>query len=154
MPYYRTRDVVSMDYPVDSSGDPITRANGGFTKNDSEVIGRWVEKHETTGQAYLVDENHLPIGVIVRLSETKVAVALGPFVQGKQGGTTALVQNLGITGDTKQIRAGVTERGFVKNRNVSSVTADQAANSRGVVWDSAATTINTEGEPSTQVLMY
>ena len=97
MPYYRTRDVISMDYPVDSSGDPITRANGGFTKNDSEVIGRWVERHETTGQAYLVDSNHLPFGVIVRLDETKLAVALGPIVQGKQGGTTALVQNLGIT---------------------------------------------------------
>lgn len=155
MSYYRNRDAVSFDYPPST----VTRAQGGFTKDDDEVIGRWVELDETDGHALLVAANNRPIGVIISLNPGKVGVALGPIVQGKQSGTTALKKMLAIKGATKVVRAGGTaERGFVTEQTVptGNSAADVSATfiKRGIVISSAATTAETEGDPSTEVLMY
>ena len=147
MSYYATQTEVSFKYPAST----VNRAAGGFDKDDEEVVGRWVEL-ASDGSVVLVNDNSKPIGVITRLSPGGVAVALGPFVKGKQGGTTAIPVGSYITGATKTIRAGVTERGFVKAE--TGTAAADLARRVGAVVDSAATTANTEGDASTQVLMW
>ena len=147
MSYYAQMVEISFNYPASS----VNRAAGGFTKDDDEVIGRWVELG-TDGSVVLVNDDSKPIGVITTLGPTKVGVALGPFVKGKQSGTTAIPVNSYITGATKTIRAGVTERGFCKAETGSA--AANLARRVGAVIDSAATTANTEGVASTQVLMW
>ena len=110
MPYQATDLFQSYDYPPDT----VTRADGGFGKDDKEVIGRWVEKDESTGSLRLVAANRRPLGVIEGLSPTQVGVALGPIVNGNQSRTAALQQNVGVTGATKVVvSGGDAERGFV-----------------------------------------
>ena len=147
MSYYATQTEVSFDYPTSSA-----RGTGGFDKDSDEVIGRWVQL-AAGGRVELVADNAKPIGVITRLDTTKVAVALGPFVKGKQNGTTAIPVGSGITGATKAVvNAGTPERGFVKAAGTT--TAAHAINRTGVVVDSAATTADSEGDASTEVLMW
>ena len=147
MSYYATQVEVSFNYPASA-----TRGTGGFDKDSDEVIGRWVEL-DNAGGVLLVANESKPIGVITRLGPTKVAVALGPFVKGKQGGTTAIPVGSYITGATKQVAAtGTPERGFVQAETGGA--AANLARRVGAVVDSAATTANTEGEASTQVLMW
>lgn len=155
MSYYRNRDAVSFDYPPST----VNRANGGFSNTDTEVIGRWVERDESDGTLRLLAANNKPLGVIISLSPTKVGVALGPFVQGKQAGTTALKLMLGVKGATKVVEAGGTaERGFVTEvgapaSNTANDVSDLAVR-RGIIVASEDTTANSEGEPTTEVLMY
>ena len=155
MPYYRNRDAINFDYPPAAT----TRANGGFKHGDDEVIGRWVELDETDGHCLLVAANNRPIGVIISLAPTKVGVAIGPIVQGKQAGTTALKKMLAIKGATKVVEAGSSaERGFVTEQTIptGNSAADVSATfiKRGIIIGSEATTANEEGVASTQVLMY
>ena len=147
MSYYATQVEISFNYPASSA-----RASGGFDNSDDEVIGRWVQLADGE-RVELVAAGAKPIGVITRLAPTKVAVALGPFVKGKQNGTTKIPIGSGITGATKAVVAsGTPERGFVEAAGTT--TAAHALNRTGVVVDSADTTANTEGEASTQVLMW
>ena len=140
---------LSFPYPPET----VTRANGGFGKDDTEVIDRWVELDEADGHCLLVDENHRPIGVIATLDETTVGVDMGPIVQGKQGGTAALTKMLGVTGDTKVVvDGGAAERGFVKAQGAPT-TVDQVANRIGIILKSEATTEKTEGKATTRVKM-
>ena len=148
MSYYASQLEVSFDFPPTG----LTRAQGGFDKDDDEVIGRWVEMH-SDGSVKLVLANQKPLGVITRFSSGKVAVALGPFVKGKQAGTTAIPEGSGVTGATKAVVAsGTPEPGFVAAGAAGSVA--NAVGRTGVVIESADTTANTEGVASTQVLMW
>lgn len=155
MSYYRNRDAISVNYPPAAT----TRANGGFKHGDDEVIGRWVEFAEDADHCMLVAAGNKVAGVIISLSPTKVGVALGPIVQGKQAGTTALKNMLGVKGATKVVETGGTaEPGFVTEvgaptANSASDVSDNAVR-RGIILSAKATTAETEGDPTTEVLLY
>ena len=150
MPYAQSKIRRSYDYP----GGAITRAAGGFSSDDTEVIGRWVQLRPD-GSVLLLAANIRPYGVIATLSEDKVGVDVGPFVTGKQGPTAALTVNSPVTGDTRVVEAGGTaERGFIKNATVPAANLTAAYHLMGIVEQSEATTANTEGVASTVVRMY
>lgn len=148
MSYYATMTEISLDYPPSS----VTRANGGFTKDDDEVIGRWVQL-DATNNAVLVADDAKPFGVITRLNATKFAVAVGPFVKGKQSDPTAIPVGSPITGATKVVVSGQTaERGFIK---AETGTAIANVNRRvGIVVASAGNAANTQGTAGTEVMMF
>ena len=155
MPYKVQRDEYSFDYPPST----VNRANGGFTKDDAEVIGRWVQRDESDGTLRLLGDKNRPFGVINTLGPTKVGVAVGPVVKGKQAGTAALKIGLGVIGATRVVATGMTaERGFVTEQGTpASNTADDVsavANKVGQILSSEATTVETEGDISCEVLMY
>lgn len=138
---------LSFDLPAAT----VARADGGFTSTDTDVIGRWVERG-TGNTVVLVRAGQRPLGVITRVDNRKVAVAVGPVLKGKRGGDTALANGARITGATrKESATGATERGFV---NAAPSTAAGIDKGSGYVIDGgAAGTANT---PATdvEVLMY
>ena len=147
MSYYATQTELSFNYPPAATA----RSAGGFNKDNSEVIGRWVQA--TTGGAVLLVANNVkPLGVITRLSATKVAVAVGPIVKGKQAGTTAIAAGSAITGSERAVASGDDQRGFIKAETGND--APSAIRRVGAVLDSGTSTANTEGTANTQVLMF
>lgn len=143
-----TDNVRSYDYPADT----VTRANGGFGKDDKEVIGRWVTQ-QADGSLLLTADNERPTGTIISLDETKVGVGMGPYVTGKQAGTTKIPIDSWITGATKKVVAGGTaERGFVKA--VDANTAALQNTSIGYVTASEDTIDETEGKATTEVYRW
>lgn len=138
MSYYPQKEL-SFDVPATS----VSRGDGGFKEGDTEVIGRWVQRG-TGNTVVLVANNVRPLGVITRITGDKVAVAVGPIVDGKRQGDAALATGIRVTGATRTIRAGVTERGFVKAEDTTS--SATLANARGYVINGGGTsTANTEG---------
>ena len=144
---------ISFDLPASS----VTRANGGFSEADQDdVIGRWVERG-TGNTVVLVADGESPLGVITRITNDKVAVAVGPVVKGKRGINTAIANGSKVTGATRQESAsGSPERGFVKNADLTNTAS--AAKSRGYVVDGGATSGpgSTNNTPAAmcEVLLY
>ena len=139
MSYYPQHEL-SFDVPAST----VTRANGGFKDGDTDVIGRWVQRG-TGNTVVLVEDNGRPLGVITRITGDKVAISVGPIVDGKRQGDTALATGIRITGATRVVVNGqAAERGFVKAQNVSNVA--NLANARGYVIDGGGTsTADTQG---------
>ena len=139
---------VSFDLPAST----VTRANGGFKEGDDEVIGRWVERG-TGNTVILLGENKRPLGVITRITGTKVAVALGPIVKGRRAGDTALSNGIAVTGALRTVVSGGSdEPGFVGAQVTTS--AATLSLSRGYVTDGGETsTANTEGN-DVEVMLY
>ena len=146
MSAYRTHDI-SFDVPASS----VTRANGGFKEGDTDVIGRWVRR-ATGNTVILVGDNERPLGVIARITGTKVAVSVGPIVKGKRAGDTALANNISVTGAVRNITGEANARGFVKAGR--SGDASQTETNRGMVLDGGGTsTANSQGALC-EVLLY
>ena len=140
-----TDNAKSYDYPAST----VTRANGGFDKDDKEVIGRWVQQ-QADGSVLLVGEDQRPTGVIQTLDATKVGVAMGPWLTGKQSGTTKIPIDSWVTGDTKVVvPGGSPERGFVKE--VDATSGALQGTSIGFVTASEDTTANSEGKATTEI---
>lgn len=151
MSYYKVDLEITMKYPASS----VTRANGGFSKDDSEVIGRWVERSGTNPDvALLVNAGSRPLGVITRLTAAGAAVACGPIVQGKKSDDGAVAVGSRITGATRQESAtGSAERGFVTA--LSGGTVANLRDSVGYVLNGGSTVpANTEAAADLEVMMY
>lgn len=147
MSYYAEHEL-SFDLPASS----VTRANGGFKEGDTDVIGRWVERG-TGNTVVLVADGNKPLGVITRITNDKVAVAVGPVIQGKRGVDSALSNGSAVTGDTrKESAAGADERGFVRNADTTS--AATLEKSKGFVLDGGGTTTPNTAAAIVEVLMY
>lgn len=143
-----TDKIRSYDYPAST----VSRANGGFDKDDREVVGRWVTQ-QADGSVLLTADNERPTGVIMTLGATKVGVGMGPYVTGKQAGSTKIPIDSWITGATKKVVTGGTaERGFVKAVDASSAALQNT--SIGFVTASVDTVDETEGEPTTEVYRW
>ena len=152
MSYYKVDLEITMKYPAST----VTRANGGFGKDDDEVIGRWVERDGTDADvAVLVAAGKRPLGVITRLTPAGAAVALGPMVQGKKSDDAAIDVGSRITGATrKESAAGNAERGFV-TALASSPSVAALRDSVGYVLNGGSTTTaNTEAAADLEVMMY
>lgn len=153
MSYYKVDLEITMKYPAAT----VTRANGGFTKDDSEVIGRWVERSGTDPDvAVLLGAGKRPLGVITRLTAAGAAVACGPIVQGKKGDDGAIAVGSRITGATRQESAtGSAERGFVTALTTSSPSIANLRDSVGYVLNGGSTVLaNTEAAADLEVMMY
>ena len=151
MSYYAVQTELSFDLPAST----LTRAQGGFAESDqADVIGRWVQRDVGNTVKLLLNDAR-PLGVITRITGTKVAVAVGPIVRGKRGPNAVLGVGVPVTGATRQESAsGSAEPGFVKPMNTSSTTVDQSVAARGyALGGGTATTANTEGGLE-DVLMY
>ena len=109
MPYPATKE-----YSFDVPASTVTRANGGFKDGDTDVIGRWVQRG-TGNTVVLVAENQRPLGVLMRITGTKCAVAISGRVRGKRGSDVVIPAGSRVVGDVRQESAtGSDERGFVK----------------------------------------
>ena len=127
MSYYAESLELSFDLPASS----VTRAAGGFTADDEEVIGRWVER-STDNTVLLLGAAGRPFGVITRMSSGKVAVAVGTVVRGKRGQDAVIPVGSRVTGATrKESATGVAERGFVSAGTTTNVV--NLSNSEGYV---------------------
>ena len=138
---------VSFDVPAST----VTRANGGFKAGDTDVIGRWVQK-DTGNTVVLLAANNKPLGVITRITNDKVAVAIGPIVKGKKGPDAAIGLGLSVRGATRNLTGEANARGFVQAVDTTSAaTAERAA---GYVIDGGTvTTANNDGS-LVEVVMY
>ena len=138
MSYYAESLELSFDLPAST----VTRAQGGFTATDEDVIGRWVER-STDNTVLLLGADGRPLGVITRMSSGKVAVAVGTVVRGKRGTDAVIPVGSRVTGTTrKESAAGAAERGFVGPGKTSAVV--DISNSDGyVISQDAASTANT-----------
>ena len=148
MSTYRTQAEYSFNYPAST----VTPAQGGFSKDDTKVVGRWVTK-STGGTVILVADNGRPDGVISSLGPTKVGVVFGPFVKGKHSDNAAIAEGSLVVGATREVRSGGgQERGFIKAQNVTTVA--QAVAAKGPVLESGTNTAETEGSVNTTVKMW
>lgn len=146
MSYYAVHEL-SFDLPAAT----VTRANGGFTEaNQSEVIGRWVQR-STGNTVILAADNAELLGVITRVTNNKVAVAVGPVVRGKRGPDAVLASGVSVVGATrKESASGTAERGFCKPVATSATSVGdlrtELSSARGyALGGGTATTVNTEG---------
>lgn len=142
MSYYGVDVELSFDVPAST----VTRAQGGFSEaTQDEVIGRWVEKG-TGNTVVLVNDGNKPLGVITRITGSKVAVACGPIVRGKRGPNAVLGDGVRVTGATRQESAsGTAERGFVKPAVATPTAASLNTSSGFALGGGTATTNNTPG---------
>ena len=138
---------LSFDLPADS----VARADGGFKETDTDVIGRWVERG-TGNTVVLLRAGERPLGVITRVTNTKVAVAVGPVLKGKRGSNAAIANGARITGATRQESAsGSAERGFV---SAGAATAAGINISSGYVIDGGTAVSPNTAAGEVEVLMY
>ena len=148
MAYYSSKIELSYDYPAST----VTRANGGFSKNDKEVKGRWVTIQSNGTVLLAADDGRLD-GTIESLDATKVGVARGPICTGKQVIDTAVPRGSRVIGGERVVANGQTaERGFAKVVNPNSVAA--LRDSRGPVEGSGTNTADTEGDAILEVFMF
>ena len=139
---------LSFDLPAAT----VTRANGGFKEGDTDVIGRWVQRG-TGNTVVLVADNARPLGVITRITNNKVAVAVGPVVKGKRGPDAALSLGGVVTGALrKESDTGSAERGFVKPGRTDSVV--NATTNKGYVLDGGAAGTANTAATMVEILMY
>lgn len=151
MSYYKVDLEITMKYPASTT----TRANGGFGKDDSEVIGRWVERSGTDPDvAVLLGAGNRPLGVITRLTAAGPAIACGPILQGKKADDGPIAVGSRITGATRQESAtGSAERGFVSA--LSGGTVANLRDSTGYVLNGGSTVgSNVAAAADLEVLMY
>ena len=146
MSAYRTHNI-SYDVPAST----VTRAQGGFKEGDTDVIGRWVQRG-TGNTVVLVADNARPLGVIVAITGTKVAVAIGPIVKGKRGGDAALAVNGPITGAVRNVTGESNARGFVKAGRTD--TSANASTNRGMILDGGSTSTAGSQGALVEVLLY
>ena len=132
----------------DPPASTVTRAQGGFSLSDTDVIDRWVQL-ETDGTIRLVADGETPLGKIARLGFGKVAVSVSGPVRGKRG-TDAVIPNGKVVGATRQESAtGSAERGFIR----APLNAADALKAVGrVSKNSAAVTTNTPAGTTTVLL--
>ena len=143
MSYYAVQTELSFDLPAST----LTRAQGGFAESDqADVIGRWVQRDVGNTVKLLLNDAR-PLGVITRITGTKVAVAVGPIVRGKRGPNAVLGVGVRVTGATRQVSAsGSAEPGFVKPMTTTTPGATDVRDSRGyALGGGTATTANTDG---------
>ena len=149
MSTYRNLVEYSFDYPAST----VTRANGGYSATDTEVVGRWVQMQGNV--PLLVGDDVRPDGIIKSLGATKVGIAFGPILTGKQSGDTVIPAGRFATGATRTVTNGGTpERGFVKALPASLTTVAHAVSAKGRIINSGTNTADTEGEANTDVLMW
>lgn len=153
MAYYAHTIEITMKYPADT----VTRANGGFKKEDTEVVGRWVERSGAGKDvAILVGDGKKPCGVITRLTAAGPAVAIGAIVQGKRSTDAATAEGSRITGALRQESAsGSPEPGFVTHMTTTSPSIVNLRDSCGYVLNGGSVvSTNTEAADDLEVLMW